>query len=93
MIVDWIMGGDETQLPPMILSPQGELSFNDHAVTLGNALFTQIRIQAFQTYTLWEQNSMHPVLGKFLNKYIYNSELQDEQPGAVVPAMKLKFNA
>lgn len=34
------MGEDKTHLPPTVLTSQRELSFNKHAVTLENALFT-----------------------------------------------------
>ncbi|KAJ9410919.1 hypothetical protein DTO045G8_1240 [Paecilomyces variotii] len=63
-----IRGGDRHQLPPLVASSFGTMSFNEFSGQLGRSLFDRLLQSGFPVRTLSVQHKMHLRLAFFPNK-------------------------
>lgn len=73
-----IRGGDRHQLPPLVASSFGTMSFNEFSGQLGRSLFDRLLQSGFPVRTLSVQHKMHLRLAFFPSTYTYGGRMKTD---------------
>ncbi|KAL3261725.1 hypothetical protein ABHI18_003522 [Aspergillus niger] len=88
LIPGTIRGGDQQQLPPLLITASEVPGYNEFGYQMGRSLFDRLGRSQFPFTLVSEQHHMHPRLSRFPSEFTYsgnmsnNAIIKTKAPGA-----------
>jgi hypothetical protein len=77
-VVGMIRGGDQHQLPPVVITSTESPGYNEFGPQIGRSLFDRLRSSRFPVVIVPQQHRMHPKLSKFPSDFTYDGRMTND---------------